>query len=298
MKQTAPKTILVTGASGQLGNELKELSTEFPQYRFMFATKEQLPIEDTYSIETYFGNTPIQYCINCAAYTSVDKAETEKDLAFLINGTAVGELAKTCRLHQCKLLHISTDYVYDGSTKEPLREDMPVSPLNTYGKSKLKGEELALAGNPDSIIIRTSWVFSSYGKNFVRTMMKLMTEKNELRIVSDQVGCPTYAADLAKAIMLFVTYTSAGKSFSGIYNYANFGITTWFQFAQLIKESIGSNCQLHPVTTSQYPTPALRPLYSVLDTTKIKKDINPDIPFWKDSVAKCIDKILDRRVQD
>lgn len=295
MKPILPETILVTGANGQLGSELKELSLHFPQFRFLFADREELPIDERRSVVSYFGSTNIDYCVNCAAYTAVDKAEAEQDVAFRINGSAVGILAETCNFHHSRLIHISTDYVYDGSISRPLKEDDDVTPLNVYGWSKLKGENLAVAASPDSIIIRTSWVYSAYGNNFLKTMMRLMTEKQELRIVSDQIGCPTYAADLARAIMLLITRLSAGENFSGIYNYANYGITTWFDFAQLIKETIGSNCRLSPVTSDQYPTPAIRPRYSVLDTSKIRMDVQPEIPFWKESVVRCINKILSRQ---
>lgn len=292
MKQRNPETILITGAGGQLGNELKDISGQYPQFRFLFESRQSLALEDKSSVADYFQNNHVDYCINCAAFTAVDKAELQQDMAFLVNATAVGDLAAICEEHQARLIHISTDYVYDGSRKVPLREDDPVSPLNVYGKSKLRGEELAISNNPSAIIIRTSWVYSSHGNNFLKTMMKLMSEKQELRIVSDQVGCPTYAADLAKAIMLMITTLSTGTNLSGIYNYSNSGLTTWFQFAQLIRTTIGSDCTLIPTTTEAYPTPALRPAYSVLDTTKIKKDVNPDIPFWKNSVVNCIQKMM------
>lgn len=295
MQQPFPVTILVTGANGQLGNELRELALIMPQYRFLFAGRDTFPIENKKVVEEYFETTKIHFCINCAAYTAVDKAESEVDLAFLINGTAVGDLALICEKYKTKFIHISTDYVYDGSLKEPLKEDGAVSPLNVYGWSKLKGEELALSNNPDSLIIRTSWVYSSYGHNFLKTMMRLMNEKDKLDIVSDQIGSPTYAADLARVIMMFVEKMLQGENFTGIYNYSNYGITNWYQFAQYIKEQTGSNCHLNPVTTSQYHTPALRPSYSVLDTSKIRSSLALDIPFWKDSVRVCIEKIWNKQ---
>lgn len=292
MKQSSTKNILVTGAGGQLGRELFDLAARYPDFQFLFAERKELPIQNKEAVKEYFENNSIQFCINCAAYTAVDKAEEETEKAMLINATAVGRLAKVCKEYGATFIHISTDYVYDGTKKEPLREDNEVAPLNSYGRSKLAGDQLALENNPDSIIIRTSWVYSSYGHNFLKTMMRLLVEKEEISVVADQIGSPTYAADLAEVIMTFTDAISGGKNFSGIYNYANYGITTWFQFAQLIKDRVGSNCTIHPVTSSQYPTKAIRPLYSVLDTEKIKNDLGINIPFWKNSVDRCIDKIL------
>lgn len=292
MTSSYPETILVTGANGQVGSELRDSAIKFPQYKFLFTDRISFPITDRIAIENFFEKTQIDFCINCAAYTAVDKAESERDVAFLVNGTAVGYLASVCKAHQAKFIHISTDYVYDGTRKEPLKEEEKVAPLNVYGWSKLQGEELALNQNPDGLIIRTSWVYSRYGHNFVKTMMRLLVEKRELNIVADQIGSPTYAADLAEVIMQFVTEHSKGNSLHGIFNYSNYGITSWFQFAQFIKEKISSVCTLHPVNTEQYPTPAVRPKYSVLDTSKIRSALAVEIPFWKESVAKCVDVLM------
>lgn len=292
------QTILVTGAGGQLGSELRNLSTSFSEYKFLFAGRQELPVEDSSMVSKFFKQNKIGFCINCAAYTAVDKAESERDIAFKTNGTAVGELASVCKNHRTKLIHISTDYVYDGTKRTPLKETDPVLPLSAYGKSKLKGEELALTVDPEAIIIRTSWVYSFYGYNFLKTMIRLMGERPELNIVSDQVGCPTSAADLAGAIMLFIARISSGKHFTGIYNYSNEGNTTWYQYAKLIKETIDSECKLNPVLTSQYPAIAIRPAYSVLDTSKIKNALNVEIPFWKDSVTKCIQRLMRGKMND
>lgn len=289
-----PETILVTGAGGQLGSELKESALDFPQYRFLFATRTELPIDNERAIREYFEATRIDHCINCAAYTAVDKAESDRDFAFLINATAAGTLATVCREYGTQLIHISTDYVYNGMGKEPLKETDQSGPLNVYGASKLRGEELVLSADRGAVVIRTSWVYSSYGHNFLKTMMRLLVEREQLNVVSDQIGCPTYAADLARVIMKFVEKRSGGGEFSGIYNYSNYGITSWYQFAQFIKDRIGSNCSLQPVPTAQYPSPARRPLYSVLDTSKIANELGVEIPFWKDSVAICIEKVLNR----
>jgi dTDP-4-dehydrorhamnose reductase len=281
-------TILVTGANGQLANELKVLSSGFPQYQFLFTAKEELPIENTDALISFFQRNKMDYCINCAAYTAVDKAESEKEKAFLINAEAVGELANVCYNHQTKLIHISTDYVYDGTVHSPLKENNPVGPINIYGESKLKGEELALEKNPSAIVIRTSWVYSSFGNNFVKTMMRLFKEKSEINVINDQFGSPTYAADLAAVILNFIEQTEQGKDFSGIVNYSNSGVTTWYEFAEEIKSLVNSNCKINPIPTSSYPTPAKRPLYSVLDTSKIKELLQIEIPSWKESLKECV----------
>ncbi|MEO9022975.1 MAG: dTDP-4-dehydrorhamnose reductase [Ginsengibacter sp.] len=280
--------ILVTGANGQLANEIKIISAHYPDSQFLFTTKEDLPIENAEAVELFFERNRIDYCINCAAYTAVDKAESEKEKAFLINGDSVGELADICKTHQAKLIHISTDYVYDGSTNIPLREDNAVGPVNIYGSSKLKGEELALDKNPATLIIRTSWVYSSFGNNFVKTMLRLFKEKEEINVINDQLGSPTYAADLAGVIMKFVEEMKQGNDFSGIVNYCNAGVTTWYEFAKQIKTLVHSNCRINPILTSSYKTAAKRPLYSVLDTSKIKELLQLNIPEWKDSLKRCI----------
>jgi dTDP-4-dehydrorhamnose reductase len=279
--------ILVTGSNGQLGSELRELSKKYPTFNFLFTSKEELAIENKELVKEFFEKQKINYCINCAAYTAVDKAESEKEKAFLINAEAPGTLASICNDRHVKFIHISTDYVYDGSIQQPLKEDNPVGPLNVYGLSKLKGEKLVLANCPSSLIIRTSWVYSSYGNNFVKTMLRLFKEKESLNVINDQYGCPTYAADLAEIIMNVIEDKN-NNEYSGMVNYCNSGTTTWFDFALAIKEYVNSPCKINPIATSQYPTPAKRPLYSVLDTSKIKKMLNQDIPSWKDSLHKCL----------
>jgi dTDP-4-dehydrorhamnose reductase len=285
-------TILVTGANGQLGNELRQLSLKFPVYNFLFTSKTELAIENTESLNKFFEKQQINYCINCAAYTAVDKAESEKEKAFLINGDAAGFLASICSDHKAKLIHISTDYVYDGTSKRALKEDDAVAPLNVYGWSKLKGEELVLNHNASALIIRTSWVYSVFGNNFVKTMLRLFKEKDSINVVNDQYGCPTYAADLAAVVMKFIENTEDGNEYNGIVNYSNSGITTWFDFALAIKEFVNSPCKIFPVATSQYPTAARRPQYSVLDTSKIKNTLHIVIPSWKESLYKCLDAYM------
>jgi len=281
-------TILVTGANGQLGSEMRQLSLIHPKYNFLFTSKDELAIENTVSLKNFFEKQQIDYCINCAAYTTVDKAETEKEKAFLINADAAGFLAATCNDHHTKLIHVSTDYVYDGTSRRALKEEDAVAPLNVYGWSKLKGEELILNCNPSALIIRTSWVYSVYGNNFVKTMLRLFKERESLNVVNDQYGCPTYAADLAAVIMKFVEGSENNNEYNGIVNYSNSNVTTWFDFAVAIKEFENSSCKIFPVPTSQYPTPAKRPPYSVLDTSKIRKMLNMDIPSWKESLHKCL----------
>jgi len=281
------KTILVTGANGQLGNEMQVISSAYTAYNFLFVTKEELAIDDVEAVKKYFASHTIDYCVNCAAYTAVDKAETEPEKALLINATAVGNLAKVCKEHNTQFIHISTDYVFDGTATSPYKEDHPVAPVNRYGATKLKGEELAQQNNPGSIIIRTSWVYSSFGNNFVKTMLRLMKEKEQLNVVSDQQGCPTYAADLAAAIMQIIQ-SNVKINTSSIFNYSNKGVINWYQFASAIKELTASKCIVNPIPAAQYPTPAKRPAYSVLDTAKIQHTFNIAIPFWKDSLQKCL----------
>ncbi|HTB99886.1 MAG TPA: dTDP-4-dehydrorhamnose reductase, partial [Ferruginibacter sp.] len=283
-------TILVTGANGQVGSEFRVLSKSYSQYNFLFVTKDELPIDDVDAVKKYFDINSIQYCVNCAAYTAVDKAETESEKAFLINADAVGNLAAVCKLHNVQFIHISTDYVFDGTATMPYLESNPVKPLGVYGTSKLKGEQLALEKNPDTIIIRTSWVYSSFGNNFVKTMLRLMKERESISVVNDQQGCPTYAADLANVIMQIINKhrTSDIVHQTSIYNYSNSGVINWYQFAVAIKELTNSKCIVNSIPSSQYPTPAKRPQYSVLDTTKIRETFAITIPTWKDSLIKCL----------
>ncbi len=280
--------ILVTGSNGQLGNELKELVSSYPQFQFVFFTREELSINDKSRIEKVFEEHQPAYLINCAAYTAVDKAESEMELANEINGTAVGVLALVCQQYGTKFIHISTDYVFNGNAYSPLKQEDKVDPLNAYGAAILMSEQLALQNNAESIIIRTSWVYSFYGKNFVKTMMRLLKEKDSIGVVNDQVGSPTYAADLAKAIMQIIT---SGKWESGIYNFSNEGVISWFDFASEIKHLIHSNCIINSLTTEQFPTPAKRPKYSVLDKTKIQQTFSVQLKDWKESLKACIEKI-------
>jgi dTDP-4-dehydrorhamnose reductase len=280
-------TILVTGANGQLGKELQVLAPAFEGYQFLFAGKDDLNIANAISIQKYFSEHVIDFCINCAAYTSVDKAESEHESAFFINATSVAILASICKENNTQLIHISTDYVFDGTANQPYKETDQTNPVSVYGKSKLQSEEWALQDAPSSIVIRTAWVYSSFGNNFVKTMMRLMKEKESINVVSDQFGCPTYAADLAAAILQIIT-SNQSKENPGIYHYSNAGITNWYEFAIAIKKLTGSNCAVNPITTAEYPTAAKRPAYSVLDTAKIKGTFKLSIPTWENSLEKCL----------
>lgn len=280
--------ILVTGSNGQLGSELKELAPRYPDFHFIFFSRNDLSITDRQALIDAFQLHQPGFFINCAAYTAVDKAEEEKELAFEINGKAVGMIAELCRETNCRLIHISTDYVFNGESKEPLKETDAVDPVNAYGESKLLGEQLALHNNPDAVVLRTSWVYSYYGKNFVKTMIRLMKEKEQIGVVSDQIGSPTYAADLAEAILQIV---HSKEWIPGMYHYSNEGVISWFDFASEIKALIGSSCIVNPITTAQFPTPAKRPAYSVLDKTKIQTNFHVPLKDWKESLHACLNKL-------
>lgn len=278
-------TILVTGANGQLGKELRQLEKSWPQYQFLFLSREDLPIHHFELVRRYFEAVHPDYLINCAAYTAVDKAESERDLAYQINAEAVGVLAAICHQQQCRLIHISTDYVFDGTATRPYREEDPCAPRSVYGASKWEGEKLAMQYDPDCIIVRTSWVYSSFGKNFVKTILRLLQERPSLSVVNDQVGSPTYAADLAEALLSIIS----SKSWkSGIYNYSNSGNISWFDFAVAIAKLQQSTVPIQGISTDQYPTAAHRPAYSVLDTSKINQTFHVPIKDWRESLAHCL----------
>lgn len=277
--------ILVTGAGGQLGKSIKDIAAFYPGFEFIFLSRQDMPVEQKAGTNAVFDAVRPQFCINCAAYTAVDKAESNEINAFLINADAVKILADACVAYQSKFLHISTDYVFNGQSSVPYKEEAKVDPINIYGASKAKGEMLCMEHNVDAIIIRTSWVYSEHGSNFVKTMMRLMKEKRELNIVNDQVGSPTYAGDLAHAILQII---HSKLWLPGIYHYCNEGNISWYDFATAIKEITGAGCTLHPVPASAYPTPARRPSFSLLDTSKIRETYAVNIPGWKESLRKCI----------
>lgn len=284
--------ILVAGANGQLGNVIRAMAAKAAGFHFTFVSREEFSIDDKHSMELYFASNRIDYVINCAAYTQVDKAETEKEKAFLINGTAVGDLAQICNAFDTTLIHLSTDYVYTENSEAPLQETDPTLPGTVYGQSKLLGEQLALQNHPSSVIIRTSWVYSEYGVNFVKTMLQLFDNRKEIEVVSDQEGSPTYAVDLVSVIFDIIRQMEAGREISGIFNYCNDGMTNWYEFAQEIKRISESSVRIKPVFSHEYATLAKRPLYSVMDTSKIKRELDIDIPNWKDSLQKMMHSVL------
>lgn len=275
--------ILVTGAKGQLGSELSELSSDYPQYEWYFADRTQITLDNLDLLKVQLNEIKPDVILNCGAYTAVDKAESQKDLAFTVNDLAVRLIAKYAKDNGVKLIHISTDYVFDGASSLALNEEAKTNPINVYGASKLAGEVACLEENPDSIIIRTSWVYSRFGNNFVKTMQRLMQERESLNVVNDQIGSPTYAADLAKAMM---TILESKKWIQGIYNYSNEGEISWYEFALSIKEFGNYKCKLEGIPSTSYPTPAKRPEFSLLDKKKIKRIYNLDVPDYKESLKK------------
>jgi len=282
-------SILITGANGQLGSELQELFPLYPQYRFFPTDVDTLDLCDKEAVRFFLNENHIDYIINCAAYTAVDKAEDDSALCYRINRDAVQNLAEAAA-GKAKVIHISTDYVFDGASDKPLRETDPTNPQSVYGKSKLEGERILLKIAPESIIIRTAWLYSSFGNNFVKTMIRLGKEKESINVVNDQTGTPTYAADLAKAIFRIVEESKKTNAFqSGIYHYSNEGVCTWYEFCIKIHELAGiTTCKVHPVSTAEYPTKAVRPKYSLLDKTKIKETFHLTIPQWDESLKSAI----------
>lgn len=280
-------TILVTGANGQLGNELKAISDKY-NFKFLFTTRNELDITNSDSVTKYFDKNKISIVINTAAYTAVDKAESDLENANNANALAVKYLSDACKLHSAKLIHISTDFVFDGSSSIPYTEDMDTNPLNTYGKTKLDGEVFALES--DAIIIRTSWVYSSFGNNFVKTMLRLSETRPELSVIFDQIGTPTYAADLARAIM-HICNDKENLNKSGVYHFSNEGVASWYDFALAIFELKNVDCKVKPILTEQYPTPAKRPHFSVLNKNKFKTDFNFEINHWRESLKLCIQSL-------
>ncbi len=285
--------VLVTGSNGQVGSELKELSKGYP-YSFFFTCKDELNIVDKHAVEEFIVQNKIGTIVNCAAYTAVDKAELDEENADKINHVGVRNLAELSFQYTLKFIHISTDYVFDGENYKPYTEIDPTNPQSVYGKTKLDGEKALLHVNPkNSIIIRTSWVYSSYGANFVKTMLRLGREKESLGVIFDQIGTPTYAKDLAKAILDILPYINNDQT--QIYNYSNEGVLSWYDFAKEIMKMAKLPCKINPIATFQYPTPAKRPHYSLLNKAKIKEDFHVEIPYWKDSLNECLKKLGERK---
>ena len=282
--------IIITGANGQLGNELRILSTQYPDNHFIFTDIEELDITNKDAFENFIESNPCDVLINAAAYTAVDKAETEKEKAFEINVNAVKNIALVSQKYNFFPIHISTDYVFDGMNFKPYNEEDITNPVSFYGQTKLEGEKEFLQTVEQGVIIRTSWLYSSFGNNFVKTMLRLSSERPFIQVVFDQIGSPTYAADLAE-VVLKIAFNHQKINTTEIYHFSNEGVASWFDLAKEIMQYIHANTEIQPIETKDYPTPAKRPFYSVFNKQKIKKDFNLYIPYWKDSLYRCLDKI-------
>lgn len=288
--QSNQHNILVTGANGQLGSELRLVAPTDPDHNYYYTDVAELDITDKSAVTKFMNTHQISTVVNCAAYTNVDKAEDDIDMADLINHLAVRNLAETCFEQNALLIHISTDYVFDGTHNNPYSETDPTHPLGIYGITKRKGEEVVLQSGCNHIILRTSWLYSAFGKNFVKTMQKLTGEKEVLRVVFDQVGTPTYAHDLAN-IIISIIQKGAFSGINQIYHFSNEGVCSWYDFAVAINESFGHTCNVQPCHSSEYPSKVARPSYSVLDKTKIKDALGIEIPHWRTSLSRCVERL-------
>ncbi|WP_100843429.1 dTDP-4-dehydrorhamnose reductase [Flavobacterium sp. 5] len=281
--------ILVTGANGQLGSELKVLSLQYLQFEWIFTDREELDLSNLEQLAIELNNLNPQILINCAAHTAVDKAENEIELSDVLNHQCVAIMAQWTSANNCKFIHISTDYVFDGTASVPLKEEAIANPINVYGQTKLAGEIACIRENTNAVIIRTSWVYSSFGANFVKTMSRLMQERDSLNVVNDQIGSPTYAADLAEAIITIINYS---KWEAGIYHFSNEGEISWYEFALSIQEIGGFDCVISGIPSSAYPTPAKRPQYSLLDKSKIATTFGVIVPNYKESLVRCMGQLV------
>ncbi|MCE1199899.1 MAG: dTDP-4-dehydrorhamnose reductase [Marinilabiliales bacterium] len=288
--------ILVTGSNGQLGRCLRDLEGSDPSLSFLFTDIEELDICNEKAVQDFVAREQPEAVVNCAAYTAVDKAEKEGAEAERINHLAAGYLATACRKSHARLIHLSTDYLFDGKKSTPYTETDIVKPTSVYGISKLGGETAVLRNDPGAILIRTSWLYSAYGNNFVKTMLRLGKEKSEVSVVSDQIGTPTYAGDLAEVIVRILSLTASAPSRfqPGIYHYSNEGVASWYDFAMAVFEcSEMTAVNVRPIDTASYPTPVQRPSYSVLNKSKIKATFGLQIPHWRESLKKCLKKLSD-----
>lgn len=277
--------IIVTGANGQLASCVKDILKD----EAIYLSKNDFDISNQSSVDELFTKFNPTVLINCAAYTQVDKSENEKELAEKVNANAVQLVADKCSKSNCKLIHISTDYVFDGTKNTPYHESDETAPSGVYGQTKLAGEQAVVKANGVYAILRTSWLYSEYGKNFVKTMKDLTTTKEALNVVYDQVGCPTYAPDLAKAIVAIIP--KLNKVNSGTYHFCNTGVASWYDLTREIQNFYNTNCTINPIESHQYPTPVKRPHYSVLSTDKIRNTFNIQIPYWKESLITCLKKL-------
>ncbi len=282
--------LLITGANGQLGNEMRIVLGQRPEIEAVYTDVDTLDITDLAQLDAFMGAEGVSHIVNCAAYTAVDKAEDDEANATKVNVDAVRNLGIVAKKYGAKIVHVSTDYVFDGCGHKPYTEDMSVCPTNVYGRTKLAGEEALVAECDDAIIIRTSWLYSSYGNNFVKTMLRLGRERDELNVIFDQVGTPTYAADLAQTILTII----ADKEWvSGVYHFSNEGVCSWYDFTIMIHKLAEIECKVNPIESSAYPVRTPRPHYSVLNKTKIKTTFSIEVPYWVDSLQKCLN-ILER----
>ena len=279
--------IFVTGGNGQLGNSFRKISVNYPQHSFTFTDMPEVDITDLESLRTILKNAKADVIINCAAYTDVNKAESNEDIAHKINAVGPGNLAVVAKEMGAKFVHVSTDYVFNGKGNTPLKESDPTSPLGAYGRTKLSGETIVKEVGCDAAIVRTAWLYSEFGNNFVKTMIRLGNEREDVSVVYDQVGTPTYATDLAEAIMYLVNKGIKGCE---VYHYTNDGVASWFDFTKAIFKLAGCTANLHAIESYEYPTPAERPAYSVLSKRKIA-EAGASVPYWTDSLEKCM-KIL------
>ena len=285
--------VLVTGANGQLGSEIQQIAQR-TLLNFHFENSKRLDITNTLLVEDYIINNKITTVINCAAYTAVDKAEEDFNNANKVNAIGVENLVLALEKVKGRLIHISTDYVFNGENFMPYKEEEEVDPIGVYGITKRAGEVSMLKSDIEGIIIRTSWVYSSFGNNFVKTMLRLGNERESLGVISDQVGSPTYARDLAQVCVGFIEREKLDSK-SKIYHYSNEGIASWYDFAKAIMLYGNLDCKINPIETKEYPTPAKRPSYSVMNKNKIKKDFNIEIPYWRDSLKECIEQIKNNK---
>jgi len=282
--------ILITGSKGQLGNEIRVLAKGYPDFDFLYTDIDELDITDQLKVDEFFICNMPQVIINCAAYTAVDKAESDEATAHLINATAVENLSKSATKIGALMIHVSTDYVFDGNSYLPYCETDETNPQSAYGRTKLAGEEAVRQYANKAIIIRTSWLYSAFGNNFVKTMIKYGKERKELKVVYDQVGTPTYARDLAKAILDIIP-SALQHSGTDLFHYSNEGVASWYDFARTVIAFSGISCDIKPILTKDYPLPAHRPCFSVLNKSKIKEKYNIEIPYWSDSVKDCIQRL-------
>jgi dTDP-4-dehydrorhamnose reductase len=281
------KKVLVTGANGQLGSDLRAISPLYKELEFNFTDVDELDISNRDVLDNFFKNAGVDFVINCAAYTQVDKAETDTELALLLNAVAPGYLAELSVKYRFKLIHISTDFVFDGNQNTPYSEQDEAKPIGYYGVTKLAGEKSVLQKSPASIIIRTAWLYSSFGNNFIKTMLRLGRERGFVNVVYDQIGTPTYARDLATCILHIISDPKI-SNFSGLFHYSNEGAISWYDLAKAIFDIRGMDCKVKPLRTIEFPTPAKRPAYSVLDKAKIKTTFGLEIPYWRDSLMECL----------